>query len=292
MKISRVVTGFLAVALMVLMVSDSFAQERRGGGPPGGFQGRRGPGGGPGFGGFGGRGGSDMMKFGLLRMEQVQTELEISPQQKEALEKLAEQGREDRPDFGGIRDMSESERSAFFEKMRKDAEERAAEMKAQLEEVLLPQQSDRLDEIALQVRGIQALEDEDVASKLKITETQKQKMGEVRESMGEKMREQMRAMFQGGGRPDREAMEKARADMEKLRGDIEKEVLAVLSSDQQKQFEEMKGEKFEMPEGFGRFGGPGGPGGGGFGRGGRGGPDGGQGGPGGRRERGGRPEAE
>ena len=284
---------------MAFMVSDTLAQGRpqgggggRGGAPGGGFQGRGGGPGGPGgFGGFGGRPGGGDITLGLLRVEAVQTELEVSPEQKEALEKLAEQARGERPDFGATRDMSEADRTAFFEKMRKEGEERTAKMKAQLEEVLLPQQLTRLDEIALQVRGVQALEDPEVAAKLNVTDAQKTKLTEVREGQMEKMRERMREMFQGGGGQggfDREAFAKVREEMEK-------EILTVLDADQQKKFEEMKGEKFEMPEGaFGRGGfggpggGPGGPGGFGGGRGGPGGPGGQQ----GDRQRGGRPQAE
>ncbi len=278
MKLSRFVNGFVAVALMAFLVSDALGQDqgrRPGGGgrggAPGGFQGR---GGGPG--GPGGFGGGDM-SMALIRVEEVQKELEVTPQQKEAFEKLAERAREARPDFSGFREMSEADRTAAFEKMRKQAEE----IKAQLEEeVLLPEQVERLGEIVLQVRGVQALEDSEVAAKLNITPDQKKKLAEVRESQMEKMRERMREMFQAGGGPggfDREAFGK-------LREDMEKEVLAVLDSGQQKTFEEMKGEKFEMPENFGRGGFGGGPPGGG--RGGRGGPDGGRGG------RGGRPPAQ
>ena len=284
MKLSRFATGFVAVALVAFVVSDAFGQDqqRRGGGgrggAPGGFQGR-----GPGGGGPGGPGGADMT-LGLLRIEAVQTELEVSPKQKEALEKMAsqamEQAREafaggERPDF---RNMSEADRNAFFEKMRKQVEERTAEMKAQLDEVLLPQQIERLNQIGLQVRGVQALEDDEVAKNLNITAAQKAKFAQIREAQGAKMRE----MFQAGGGPgaiDREAFGK-------LREETEKEVLAVLESGQQAKFEEMKGEAFEMPEGaLGRGGFGGGPG----GPGGRGGPGGG---PGGRPGRGGRPPAE
>lgn len=293
MKLTRFVTGLVAVALMALMVCDVHAQGRRGGegggrgGPQGGFRG--GPPGG--FGGGFGRGGDNSLF--LLRIEEVQTELEISPQQKEALEKLAEQARGERPEFGNIREMSEEQRREAFEKMRKQAEERMAEVKGQLEEVLLPQQLDRLEEISLQVRGVQALEDDEVAAKLNLTEAQKKKMADVREAQQEKMRERMREMFQAGGGPGAGGGD-FREAFGKLREEMEKEILAVLDSGQQAKFEEMKGEKFEMPENFGRGpGGPGGPGGGpGGGRFGRGpgGPGGPGGAPGGRR--GGRPETE
>ena len=54
------------------------------------------------------------------------------------------------------------------------------------------------------------------------------------------MRSEMQALFGGG---DRTAIQEK---MSKLREEMEQEVLAVLTSDQQKKFEEMKGEPFEM----------------------------------------------
>ncbi len=274
MKLSRIVTGLLAVALVAFMVSDTLGQEegRRGrggpgrGGPGGGFQrGPGGPGGGPG-GGFG-RGGD--ITLGLLRVEEVRAELQIAPDQEEALTKLAEQARPERPD-ADFRSMSEEERTAFFEKMRKQMEEKNAEMKDQLIEVLLPEQMDRLDEIALQVRGVQALSDDEVAGKLKITDAQKKELDKVREDLQTKMRDQMRELFASG---DRDKMQEAFGTARK---EMEDGILAVLSKDQQAEFEKMKGDPFEMPEGFGR-GGFGSRGGGGFG------------GPGGGRPGGGRP---
>lgn len=265
MKFSRLVTGLLAVALLAFMVSDTLGQDqgRRGGdrggrgGPGGGFGGRGG-------GGFAGRGGDPTL--GLLRIPQVKEELKIAPEQEAALTKLAEQARGERPEGIDFRNMSEEDRAAFLEKRRKQQEERNQQTRDQLEEVLLPDQLDRLKEISLQIRDVQALADKDVASELKISDAQKTELTEVRERLSGEMRDKMRELFSSGNRDGiREAFGKMQEEMRK-------EVIAVLSSDQQKQFEEMKGEKFEMPEGgFGGFGGRGG------GPGGRGGPGGGRG---------------
>ncbi len=328
MKLSRTATGILAVALMAFMVSDALGQGRRGQGGPGGGggpgQGRGGFGGGGrggpggfGGGGFGGRGGggSDMTFF-LLRVDPVKEEIELMPDQEEAIAKITQppsrEGRDgqerERFDF---RNASEEERDEYFAKMREEREERSKKMREQLEEVLLPQQSERLEEIALQMRGVDALRDDKVAGELKITDSQKEEMEKVRdeiradqEKARSEMRERMQALFQGGGDGDREAaFAKIREEGQKMREEAEKKLISVLTSSQQKQFDEMKGEEFEMPEDAfrnafsrgGRSGGRGGPGGGGFGgRGGSGGgPGGGRGGRGGdgggRRSR---PEAE
>lgn len=210
----------------------------------------------------------------LVRMDEVKLELQISPKQEEGLDKLAEQlaseRRAPRAEGGrpNFQDMSEEEQRKFIEERQKEQAEQTAKMREQLEEVLLPAQMTRLDQISLQVRGVQALSEERVAKELEITKEQQEKLAAKRDEVQSTMRERMRELFASG---DREKMREAFGNMRK---EIEDDILSVLSSDQRKEFEEMKGEPFEMPDrGFGR----GGPGGG------RGGPGGGRGGPGGGR---------
>ena len=298
MKVTRIVTGIVAVAILALVVNDAVGQDegrRRGdrggerGGPGGG---RGGPGGfgGGGFGGGGfggGRGGPGGGRGGqiqdptmqLLRVEAVREELELLPDQVDALAKISENARSgfQRPDFD-FRNATEEERGEFFEKMQEQLRERAEEMQAQLEEVLLPEQYDRLKELGVQVMGMRALSLDRVADELGISDSQKEELADVTASVQDKVREMM-----SSGNRDRDAM---RAQMEEIREGVESDLMDVLTADQRKSFEEMKGKPFEFPEGAMGRGGPGGgrggPGGGrgGFG-GGRGGPGGGRGGPGG-----------
>jgi Spy/CpxP family protein refolding chaperone len=149
------------------------------------------------------------------------------------------------------------EQMAEFEKQRV---ERAREERAELAKILLPHQIKRLNEIYVQQAGVNALQDEEIASELKISDAQKAKLAEVREANRAASQEQMRALFQGGGGGgggDRDAM---RAKFEEVRKAADAKLLAVLSTEQQKKFEELKGKPFTMPENAGR-GGPGGPGG-------------------------------
>lgn len=250
MKFSTPMARFIAVALCVASMSLAavVAQEAgRGGGRPGGFGGRPGgfgggPGG-PGGGGPGGALGGDPTVM-LLRSDQVREELEISPDQEEALQKLAEQMRPSRPEGMDFRSMSEEERNEFFQKMRSDAEKKTAEMKEKLEEVLFPEQTTRLEQIVLQVRGVQALNDPGIATELGITDDQTKELEEVRDSLREEMATKARQMFanRGEGGGPREAFAE-------LRKDMETKILAVLTQEQRSKFEEMKGEKFDLPEG-------------------------------------------
>lgn len=255
---------FAVLATLVaafLLTASADAQPGRGG--PGG------PGGPGGRGGFGGGGGAGLLR--LLRVEEVQKEIELLPDQLEACEKLEEslrpeRGGGDRPNF---REMSEADREKFMEQMRKEGAERAVKERQELGKILLPPQMERLQEVAIQNMGLRALANPEVAAKLKLSDKQKTKLQEVQESSMEQMREQMRAAFQGG---NREGMRERFQEMQKK---VEADCMAVLSKEQKKAYEELKGEPFEMPQpsfgGRGQGGrGQGAPGQGGRGQGGRG----------------------
>lgn len=285
MKISRGPLGLVLAAVLAMVASDVMAQPGggRGGGRQGGGQGggRGGPGGG-GFGGGGGRGGQGGFTGGrgggdsierLLQIEEVQIEIELMPDQEEAIKKLKEDSpRRGFPDGFDPRDRSPENREKMqevFAKMQKEREEASEKTREKLKEILLPPQMKRLEQIAIQLQGVAALMTPKVADALKLTESQKAEMKETSDKAREEMGSKMREMFSNGG--DRSKIQESMAEARK---EIEESIMGALSSDQKKEFEEMKGEPFEMPESARR---------GGFGGGGRGGDRGGAGGRGGDR---------
>jgi len=270
--------ALIFAAVLALVATDVLAQR---GGGPGGPGGRRG---GPGRfgGGFGGPGGGMMGRGGmlaLLQIDKVREELELLPDQQEALGKIADnRPRPERPEGVDFRDRSEANRpkiEAFMEKMRQEREQFESKAVAQLEEVLFPEQMERLKQIEIQTAGVRALMITHVADELKLTDAQQKELEEVSQNVGEEMMSKMRQLFQSG---DREGI---REKMEEARKESEEKLLNVLTADQKSKFEKMKGKPFEMPEmGRGGFGrgrggdaggrGRGGPGRGERGRGGRG----------------------
>lgn len=228
---------------------------RFGGGGPGG---PGGPGGGPGGmmgapGGMLGRGGDNVM-FDLLRLKEVQVEIELMPDQEEALKKLAERQRGERPDFN-FREASEEERNAFFAKMQADMAKRSAEAKEQLEEILLPAQFERLEQLAVQARGTMGLIHADTAKSLAITEEQSTKLKAEMQTFGETAREQVTQAFRSG---DRDAV---REKMQSMRKELDAKLLAVLTDKQKADYEKLKGAPFDLPDMTMGGRGPGGPGG-------------------------------
>ena len=262
--------------------------ERGQGGPGGGRFGGGGPGG---PGGFGGPGGMmmgamraavdiDRIMVGLPNREEVQKELKLQADQIEALAKLNEKMRPERPNFD-FRTASEEERTKFMTKMQEEMTARTKEAKEALEELLLPDQFERLEQIAIQAAGVPALASPAMAEKLGLSKEASDKMTKTIEGSAEKGREMMNAAMRD------QNFDGVREKMEQMRKELEEQLLTQLSAEQKAKYEELKGKPFELaqmrgPGGFGGFGG----GFGGRGQGGQGGP----GGPGGRPQRGDRPQ--
>jgi hypothetical protein len=236
MSLVTPVRFLVAVAVVGLLVTAASAQQ------PG-----RGRGG---FGGFGGGFGGtspSQEKLRILANEAVQKELELAADQKTDIAKLAEEartkGREAFAgiDFQGLRDLSQEERDKRLAPSRQKLDALAKDISKKIDAVLLPHQAERLQEIYVQVRGIDALTDEDIAKQLGLDEKQKEQLTTIRD-------ENRRQMFQGGqGGFDRERFAA-------LRKEREDKSLAVLTAPQKEKFAKMKGEAFAEVESL-RFGG-------------------------------------
>jgi Spy/CpxP family protein refolding chaperone len=246
MSVSRTQWCFIFVTLVGLAsVTTLSAQERqeKGRRPD---QGQGGPGrGGFQFGGGGGFGGA----LAILQRPDVQEELELLDDQKKQLTDLREKSTEKmRELFGNLRGGGggEGDRDALRETFRKAAEETQADV----DKILLPHQSKRLKQLEAQLRmrggGVMGALGGDVADKLGISEEQRDKLRDKARDLDAELRKKTA----------------------EIRKQLQDQLLASLTEDQRKQFNELVGEPFEFKDegpGFGGFGGFGGPGGGGAG---------------------------
>jgi Spy/CpxP family protein refolding chaperone len=218
-------------ALVVVVLMAQVAEAQRGEG------GRRGR---------GGRGmiGRNISMVQLVsRSDAVQAALKTTDEQKAAIEELSDQLRADSREVidrggGGFRAAQEE-----IAKLNEKAS-------AKLAEVLVAEQQKRLMGISIQVNGAAALAEPAIAKELKITKEQEAKLDEVRESNMEAARETF-ADFRDLSR------EEVQAKFQEVRAESDKNLLAVLTSEQQAQFEALKGDPVEvdMSDFRGRFGG-------------------------------------
>jgi Spy/CpxP family protein refolding chaperone len=242
-------------------------------------QGRGGFGGGFG-GGFPGQGGSIA---GLLLMEEVQTELKLTDEQKTKLRDSRDElrgnaggpgrrgggagqgGGEGAPNF---RDMSQEERQKFMEDARKRMEEQSKKAEELAKGILTPEQMTRLNELRIQQQGIRAMGRAEVAAALKLTDAQKEAIDDIlqaaRPQRGPGGGGGGGGGF-GGGRPSAEDREKARAEAEERTKKTQADIDAVLTETQKAEWVKLQGAKFTFPErpafGQGGRGGRGGQGG-------------------------------
>jgi len=257
-------TGLAALAIAGMMTTAAFAQPGAGGrGGRGGF-------------GFGGGMGGPQSALMLAGNPAVQKELGVSDDQGAKLKTLGEEARAEMNEANGpqqdLRDLPESERRAkMTEMMAKRAETSKkvnAKFKPKLAEVLDAKQVERLDQIALQAAGAQAYADPDVAKALKLSKEQQDKIATINKEASEKQRE----MFGNGGGGGGGDFQERFAKMAELNRARDKDLAAVLTTEQSEQLAKMKGKEFDVAQ---LRGGPGGRQGG---AGGRGRPDGQQGG--------------
>ncbi|MCA9077192.1 MAG: hypothetical protein KDA93_19350 [Planctomycetaceae bacterium] len=229
------VSGVASFPTTVYAQNDGAQQEQR-------SEGRRnrGPrGGGP-------RGG----RFGLLdllRVEEVQKELQLTEDQLTAVESFSKDANEGRPEFPeNFREMTEEEQAAFRQKMEEWSSMQNESAKAVLSTLLEAGQYERLTQISIQQRGVAALKDAAIADQLGLSKEQRTKISAAIDESQGLLRSEMQAAFQGGqAGSDRDAIRKK---IEELRINSETKVLAELTSDQKTEFVTMQGEAFEMPQ--------------------------------------------
>ena len=210
---SKPFTAIAALALALAFAQTSLAQQ----------QGR-----GRGF----GRGFS-VSQPQLASLEQVQTELKVTPEQKAKISEINEQLAEDR------RALGRPEGQDGFRQRAEQIEKLNAEATKQLHAAIDETQQNRLREIWIQVNGTGVLSDEAIAKELKITEQQQEQLTSTR-----------RESFQAFGEAFRSAgdlsEDQRREKLQELRRESEQKVLAVLTAEQREQFEKMQGEKIEI----------------------------------------------
>jgi hypothetical protein len=234
----------LTLAALTLAMTMSAVEAQPGGQRQGG-----------GFGGGATMGGARPVSITqLLQIEKVRKAAEILDEQvadiKTSVDKIRQDARSNQGERPNFRELTEAQREEFFKKFRTQQETTNKKIQEAIEEVLLPQQVERLEEIRLQIQGVAALLTEPVQKSLKITAEQKTKFDGIQKGTQEKGQELfsgVREAFQGGDREKAQAMmQEIREKMTAMQKEAEGKVLGVLTDGQKKEFKEMKGKPVEI----------------------------------------------
>ena len=219
----------------------------------------------PGGGGRGGRGGGMFGRGGMLSIvknEAVQKELGLSADDATKVKAVTDEfdaaataAMGDRPNF---REMSQEERTKAFAKMAETAKANNDKFLPKLKDVLTADQFTRLQQIHLQVAGIDALTEAEVIKSLAISTEQQESIKTINSSMDTKRNELFASLGGGGGGGGGGDM---REKMNELTKERETKVNEVLTKDQQDKFATLKGKEFDVsqlrPQGRGPGGGGG-----------------------------------
>ncbi|QDV42288.1 hypothetical protein Enr13x_21330 [Stieleria neptunia] len=169
----------------------------------------------------------------LLRLKEVREAIELTPKQEKALRDSARQNAEPK-DSPTVNDHDD-QTATGADTTRERRAQWAKTAREHLEEILHPEQLERLYEISLQLRGLSVLQDRDVMKELKITADQRHEIVNRQISFLRRLSE----------------TDLKKADqlaMKTLRDEMNATVLNVLDEEQTKKLSEMKGEKFEIPQ--------------------------------------------
>jgi Spy/CpxP family protein refolding chaperone len=128
----------------------------------------------------------------MLQQENVQKEIELVPEQKAKLQEIAkkyyEGMQEDaKIDWAKVRELPAEEQKKKYEEIQQAYTKRAADVKKQVEDVLLPHQLQTLKKLENRTRAASLLYMPNVLEKIGVTEEQKKKMQQVREDIQKKM---------------------------------------------------------------------------------------------------------
>ncbi len=191
--------------------------------------------------GFGGRNRGSLL--GLLGIEQVQKELKLNDEAVASVEKLSEKIRGEMTEqYSAAREIEDREkRSAKYAELRDQYDRKAREG---ISDVLAREQMMRLYQIRMQVRAVvDSLESRYVARRLELTDEQKEKLAKINKDAQAKRSELFGSMRDASDEQRREAFAKYR----KLSTEANEQALGLLTAEQKKAFEDMKGEKIELP---------------------------------------------
>jgi len=189
-------------------------------------------------------------KLPLLGMDQVEKELKITAEQREA---IAASQKKLREDIGGLQppsvldEMSDEERKERVAKLEEKRKELVGAAEKEIEGILKPEQSKRLSEIALQLGGVEALKEKGYAETLKLSKEQLGKIDEAVTWGRDEERKLFQARRNGGGKgPDREAVAKTLEKQKQIRKEVETKVLGTMKDSQRKEYQRMKGVPFKL----------------------------------------------
>ncbi|MEN9218786.1 MAG: Spy/CpxP family protein refolding chaperone [Gloeomargarita sp. DG_2_bins_126] len=192
-----------------------------------------------------GRSGTDPLE--LFQNPQIKKELALTDEQAAKIKAISEQFRKDaRALVSGLNlaQMEPNERAKKLDEIKDKMEKEIGDARNEVGQVLTPAQLKRFKEITLQIYGFGILSYEHFIEELKLTPEQQAQLKKLRDDTWTSMRVNLKIPQQGADTKQIIATNRKRMDQILL--DSNAKALAILTPEQQKMVDTLKGKKFDF----------------------------------------------
>jgi len=183
----------------------------------------------------------------LIGIPQIQKELGLNDdQRKQIADEVKSMQIYLRQQFMEVRKLPRSEQPARIRELKVATSPFVSERQAIILEVLTPSQRNRLTGISMQYRGVESLLDDQIADLLELSKEQRAEILKIAEELDVTLAAERQAMMSQQFEERQKGRKGFLQKMQRLRKEAEGEILAVLTEEQYKKFEQLQGEKFRV----------------------------------------------
>ncbi|MDJ0732580.1 MAG: Spy/CpxP family protein refolding chaperone [Nostocaceae cyanobacterium] len=184
----------------------------------------------------------------LIQNEQIKKELQLTENQSAKIKQIEQDFRAaitQRVSGVTFKGLDKTQKEAKIKEISKDLDKEIQEARKKVGAVLKPEQETRWKQIVLQIYGWGVLTKDEYSSELKLTSKQQEEMNQLRDQMITKMR----ANWQNPdnkNEPREKVIASNRQRLEQIVKNTNEEALDVLTPEQKKNLEKLKGKKFNL----------------------------------------------
>jgi|GEM_PF-2721390 len=178
----------------------------------------------------------------LLENSFISLELKLNEEQQRELRELIRMARSDMHKVMARLPTTEAEREAVMNAVKSELNSIYQRYRAEAEDVLTPEQKQRLGELMLRVRGMSAITDPAYVEVLDLSEKQEKEIRAIVDAAKEQ-RKEIRKATKGEGK---EGRQERREKLKQLRTETDEKIKAVLTPAQIEKFEKLKGSTFDF----------------------------------------------
>ncbi len=190
---------------------------------------------------------SDTDPLELFQNPQIRKEINLTDEQATKIKGISDQFRQRvRALVSGLKlgQMEPEEREKKLDQIKGELEKEVGVARNEVGKVLTPEQLKRFKEITLQIYGFGILSYEHFIQELKLTPEQQAKLKKLRDDTWAKMRINLKVPQKGSD--NRQVIAANRKRMDQILQESNAKALAILTPEQQKILEMLKGKKFEF----------------------------------------------